>query len=273
MGEDPFERRLIPALPLTIASDGGAVWLVAGEDLRWTIEGPAVERWLPVALEGLDGDRTLNEVIETLDAAARPHARDVLRALEEERVLIEVSTVAAPADWGLEITGDRLLTDAIRARLDPAPNDGAGVDKIVIHAQRTLDYSEARRIAAEVSERGEHYLWVTLGPRTRAFVSPVFAPGRGPCVGCLHGAFRRLSPIPELYDVLAEHSTSGGEFTDAEVAPEFLDAVASHIAWKMALLREPLVPSAPYRLHVLEWVTGEISSHPVRVDPDCQGDH
>lgn len=270
MAERSLARPLIAALPLTVVPGDGELWLVGGEDLRWSIEGPAVERWLPEVLKALDGERTVAEVVSSLDGSVQRHATDVVLALEEERVLIEAPHGPPAATWIPSFVGDPLLVERLSASAMAAENAGPN---LVVHAQRTLDYAEARRVAREAADQGNSYLWVTLGPRTRAFVSPVFAPGRGPCVGCLHGAFRRLSPIPELYELLDSHSATDGEFASADVASPFMEAVVAHVAWKLALFDEPLVPSAPYRLHVLEWITGEVSSHPVRVDPDCVGQH
>lgn len=269
MADADLERTLAPALPLTIAAEGTLIWLVGGEDLRWTIEAPGAARWLRDALDRMDGKRTLGEVLESLAPEFRTDAKATLEALASERVLIGEEEPRSWRAFAPSVVGEGVLADALRGSLASA-NDGA---PLVVHAQQTLDYAGARAVARQAAERGQHYLWCTVGARSRAFVSPVFAPSAGPCVGCLHSAFRRLSPTPELYDVLDVHAESGRPFASATVPEAFLRAVIAHVGWKLALLAQPLVPAAPYRLHVLEWLDGAVTSHPVRVDPDCPEGH
>ena len=107
------------------------------------------------------------------------------------------------------------------------------------------------------------------GPMSRGYISPPFLPGAGPCLACLIGQFRRLSPAPELYDALIDHARCGRGIVSAQFPATGLDILAQIVLWKLAELRRVDPPSALFRLHVLELETMEISSHRVLADPAC----
>ena len=94
-------------------------------------------------------------------------------------------------------------------------------------------------------------------------------PDAGPCFGCLLGAFRRLSPAPELYDALVEHGAQGKPFAPAPFPEEATLVLQALVAWKLAQLAAPAPPAALYRLHVLELDTMEVGTHRVFLDPEC----
>jgi bacteriocin biosynthesis cyclodehydratase domain-containing protein len=110
---------------------------------------------------------------------------------------------------------------------------------------------------------------VSCAALSRGYVSPVFLPDAGPCLECLLRHFRRLSPLPELYDELLGHAQSGGRFTTASF-PAPAIAILQHLTlWKVNLLERREPAAAVYHLHVLEVASLEVSGHPVLVDPEC----
>jgi ribosomal protein S12 methylthiotransferase accessory factor len=104
---------------------------------------------------------------------------------------------------------------------------------------------------------------------SRAYVGPLFLPDAGPCLSCLLYHFRRLSPVPELYDALANHARAAGPVAAVPFPGPAAAMVQQLLLWKAALAGESEAPAALYRLHVLEVASLEVSSHRVFVDPEC----
>lgn len=50
-------RRPRLAWPFTIVRNQGDVWLIAGEDVRYTLRGDPDAAWMPALLERCDGSR------------------------------------------------------------------------------------------------------------------------------------------------------------------------------------------------------------------------
>jgi bacteriocin biosynthesis cyclodehydratase domain-containing protein len=114
-------------------------------------------------------------------------------------------------------------------------------------------------------------MWLTTGPMGRGYLSPVFLPDDGPCLACLLGHFRRLSPMPELHDELSAHARAGGVIEPVPF-PDPARAILNSLAdWKAAMLTS----SAPavFRLHVLEVSSMDVTSHDVTADPECPACH
>lgn len=270
MSAAPLARRarLSPALPLTVVPTAGRVRLLAGEDLRLTLEAPGLEAWLPAVLAGLDGERSAGEVVAHLRAAEQQAALELLGRLVAERVLVEVREARAPRrPLRLRLEGASAVRGAIEERLG---EQGEGEGVLCVLCQGTLDVGAALAFAAERRDAGEASLWVTTGPATRAYVSPVFLPGEGPCLGCLLGAFRRRSPAPELYAALVDHGARGGAFAEAPLTPRVLAVVAELVLWKLDLLDASRDEAAAFVLHAIEARSLEVSTHPVPVDDDCE---
>jgi bacteriocin biosynthesis cyclodehydratase domain-containing protein len=116
-------------------------------------------------------------------------------------------------------------------------------------------------------------MWTSCAALSRGYVSPVFLPDCGPCLACLLGAFRRLSPLPELYDELAAHARAGGRIAAAPFPAPGVAILQQLVAWKVDLLSRPEPPAALYRLHVLEAASLETAAHPVFLDPECPACH
>jgi bacteriocin biosynthesis cyclodehydratase domain-containing protein len=264
----PSSKRLRLALPFTVLSGGDAVHLVAGEDFRYTLSAPGLERWLPPLLARLDGRRGLDELLEAVEPPLREAARALLERLYGERVLVEGSAEGAhrPARLAIAPEGQGALLEALRAAAEPAPAGGPGLPVL---CQDRLDYDAALRFDARCRTAGLRWLWATTGPMERAYVGPLFLPDAGPCLQCLLGGFVRLSPAPELYAALIEHARRGSPIRPVPFPAEGVGILAHLVRWKASLLELPEPPAALYRLHVLEAGTMELSAHAVLVDPLC----
>src|SRR5208282_5523498 len=92
----------------------------------------------------------------------------------------------------------------------PMAKSGSGPPLPVL-CQDRLDYDEVLRFNRRCLETGTPWLWASTGPMNRAYVSPLFLPDAGPCLNCLLLHFRRLSPVPDLYEALATHARMGRE--------------------------------------------------------------
>lgn len=260
-------RRPRLALPFTILTDVNTVRLVAGEDMRYTFTAPELETWLPDLLAACRGDRTLDALLERFPASRQAAARDLVQRLYGERILVDGPATAAhrPARHRVSVEGTgslcQLLTEA-------APASDMGTP-LVLLCQDRFDWEQALETARRCRREGAPLLWLSWAALTRAYVSPLFLPDAGACLGCLFRVFRRLSPAPEIYDALLEHAQAGGPLTPAEFPEPGLTVLQGLARWKVACAEEEQAPAALYRLHVLEAATLEISSHLLFKDPHC----
>jgi bacteriocin biosynthesis cyclodehydratase domain-containing protein len=254
------------ALPFTVLAETDTVRLVAGEDFRYTLRGPALERWLPQMLALCDGKGSVDEIVERLEANQRDAARQLLARLYGERILVNGTARDAhrPLPCRLMAQGSGELAE----RLRDSPGECGSV---VLHVlcQDRLDYEETRRFNRERRAGASPWLWASTAAMSRGYVSPVFVPDAGPCLGCLLGQFRMLSPAPELYAALAEHTRRGGVLEPVGFPPQGVAMLEQLVRWKAsaAALVDP--PAALFRLHVLEADTFEVSAHTVFRDPEC----
>ncbi len=266
MSRDPSARRPRLALPCTILTGPDTVRLVAGEDFRYTLTAPGLERWLPDFLAGLQGRDTLAEAVGRLAEGERGVALQLAARLYGERVLVDGPAAAAhpAADFRLTVEG----AGALRERLEKAAA-GAGPRELRVLCQDRLDYDAALRFNRRCRDEAAPWLWATSGPMTRGYVGPLFLPDAGPCLACLLGHFERLSPAPEIYRELTEHARQGKPIEPAPFPAECVAVLEALVLWKASLAyrREP--PAALYRLHVLEVETMEVGAHRVFVDPEC----
>jgi bacteriocin biosynthesis cyclodehydratase domain-containing protein len=104
---------------------------------------------------------------------------------------------------------------------------------------------------------------------SRGYVSPIFRPHAGPCLTCLLRNFQRLSPAPEIYDDLIEHSRAGGVIPPAPFPAPALALLAALARWKFETSTQPEAPVGLYQLHVLETDTMATTTHRVFRDPHC----
>ncbi len=261
-------RRLKLALPFTILTAPDTVRLVAGEDYRYTLTAPGLQTWLPGVLASLDG-RPVADVLRDLPDGRRGEALHWLDRLHGERVLADSGTELAhePAAHRLEIEGGGPLAAFLRDRGDAA---NGGADRALrVLCQDTLDFAEALRFNRSCRGGDRPYLWATAGPMTRGFVSPVFLPNAGPCLGCLLRQFQRLSPAPEIHDALLEHSRQGGAMEPVPFPEPGIAVLGQLVLWKAQLLAQAERPAALFRLHVLEVDSLEVSAHRAFADPTC----
>jgi len=254
-------RRPRLALPFTILPSADTVRLIAGEDFRYTLAGKGIDRWLPRLLERLDGRRTLDEASRGLSEDERRAAAGIVDRLYAERVLVDGTAVDAhpAATFRIVAEGSGPLLDGLTS----AASDGPAVRVL---CQDRLDLDEALRFNRRCLEGAEPWMWATTGPMARGYVGPVFLPSSGPCLGCLIRQFRRRSPAPEIYDDLERNPR---EIRPVPFPAEGAAILRNLIARKAAMLADPAAPVAPYRLHVLETATLEVTSHRVFLDPEC----
>lgn len=257
------------AIPFTILSGPDRVRLIAGEDFRYTLDGPELNAWLPQWLPMLDGRRSLAEAIAALPERHREAASQVIARLYGERVLIDGPAAAAhtPGHFAVSIEGEGTLRQIV-ASLLPDQQD-AGERPMCILCQDRLDYEEALRLNRRCLDEGKPWLWTSSAAMSRGYVSPLFLPDAGPCLECLFAHFRRLSPVPELYEDLIEHARQGRSIAPTPIPGRALSVLAQLVLWKAEAAQEANPPAALFRLHVLETATLEIASHRVFFDPEC----
>jgi bacteriocin biosynthesis cyclodehydratase domain-containing protein len=249
-------------LPFTILPADDGVHLLAGEDWRYALSGPDLHAWLPAWLDKLDGNQQLPELLAELTPDRQRTARTILERLQSERLLREgpVAATHEPIEGGVAIRGTGLLAEELRSRLPHAQPAG-----LIVLVQEALDYRTALECNRELRAEDRPWMWVTAGPLTRGYVGPLFLPRAGPCLECLVGHFRRISPAPHLYDLL-QHSS---EIRASPLPPELNRTLAALAVAKLTLTAAPRPPAALYRLHVLEADTLEVTSHVVLRDPEC----
>jgi ribosomal protein S12 methylthiotransferase accessory factor len=266
MKKDLNARRPRLALPYTVLSGPDTVRLVAGEDFRYTLSGPGIERWLPDFLSGLQGAEPLDGALARLAEGQRGLARQLVARLYGERVLVDGPALAAhPAGaYRLAVEG----TGPLKEELARAADDGPAAPLPVL-CQDRLDYDEALRFNRRCRGGASPWLWATCGPMSRGYVGPLFLPDAGPCLACLLGHFRRLSPAPEIYAELIDHARRQLPIQPVAFPAEGLAVLRALVLWKASLLSQRDPPAALYRLHVLELDTMEVSAHRVFVDPEC----
>jgi bacteriocin biosynthesis cyclodehydratase domain-containing protein len=253
------------AYPFTVLANGEQVRLVAGEDFRFTLSAPGLSSWLPSWLATLDGNRPLDEALADLPEQHRATGRQIVERLYGERVLVDGPAVAAhvPRRYRQAPEG----SSDLRAGL---PAEGEGAIALPVLCQDRLDYDEALRFNRRCLAGDVPWLWVTSGPLGRGYVSPPFLPDAGPCLACLLTHFRRLSPLPELYDELTAHARAGGTILPVPFPAQAMAILRALLLWKVELLERADPPAALYQLHVLEVATLTVSAHRVFRDSECE---
>jgi bacteriocin biosynthesis cyclodehydratase domain-containing protein len=256
------------ALPFTVLGGTDQVRLVAGEEFRFTLGGPALESWLPAWLQNLDGRRTLDEALALLPAERRQAGRTILERLAGERLLVD-----GPVEAAHPAGPHRLILEGagrLRNAMQPLVESVSDTPSVMILCQDRLDVDEALRFNDCRLVSGSPWLWASCAALGRGYVGPVMLPDSGPCLACLFAHFRRLSPLPELYDELIVHARSGGVIVPTPMHAAGVAILARLAAWKASeWLARPEPPAALYRLHVLEAASLEVTTHSVLIDPTC----
>ena len=257
-------RRPRLAYPFTVLVDQDVVWLVAGEDLRYSFAGAGLANWMPQLLERCDGTATSEAIIAHTPSAEQQHAAALIDQLYAERLLVNGHARDAhqPVDPGLVIEGSGPVADI----LEPDRDDNGALRVLV---QDSLDHEATLRFNAACLQQQQRGLWVTSGPMARGYVSPLLLPDAGPCLRCLLDHYRLLSPVPRLYELSIEHTRAGGTIAATSFAEPAAHMLAQLVRWKAQLAATATPSAALYRLHVLDTHTLSISSHTVFADPEC----
>lgn len=260
------------ALPFTIIECPTHVQLVGGEDVRFTLRTGESSAAMARMLRRCDGRQTLDTLLAGMTSAECDLARRLLSRLRSERVLVEgaVESSLLPLSHRLVVEGVGELADRIRSESElMAPAAPSSVElRLLVQEDLNLRaaYEFNRRL---LRDRGSPWVWLSVGPAARGYVSPVFLPAGGPCLGCLLRNFQRLSPVPALYDDLARHGADGGDFSRVSPPETVAALLCAIVRWKCRELANPVPSSAAFRLHVVESATHEVSLHRVFADPTC----
>ena len=113
------DRRPRLALPFTVLPAADAVRLVAGEDFRYTLAGPGLDKWLPDWLAGFDGRTPLTALLDRLPESLRTTASGLAERLYGERVLVDGTAADAhtPARYRLIVEGSARWAEIGRAHV------------------------------------------------------------------------------------------------------------------------------------------------------------
>ena len=269
MKTDFLPERIRFAFPFAILTKPDTVRLVAGEELRYTLRSPSLDQWLPRFLSHFNSEVKWRLFLDQLPNERQQHALEIITQLYGERVLLEGNgqspRLPSPLRWVVEGSGK--LSERLRGAV-PAVLTNA-VDLVVL-CQDTLDYAAALDFNWRCRRSdAAGWLWISCGPMGRGFVSSVFRPHAGPCLGCLIRNFQRLSPAPEIYEHLIEHSCAGGEIPPVPFPAPALDLLAALARWKIESSAQSEPSVGVYRLHVVETDTMECTTHRVFRDPHC----
>ncbi|MFY9227376.1 MAG: hypothetical protein WAQ98_32190 [Blastocatellia bacterium] len=268
--EDILQKSFKFAFPFTIISKQNTVKLVAGEDYRYTLTGANLDSWLPSLLVKIDGNTSTKEILENFDEPLKQQALAILERLYGERVLIENFLLKTNLieNYKLKIFGSGKVFELLQ-NVAEKESSKSSQKTVKILCQDRLDYQQILNFNQQRLAENSLFLWVSYGAMTRGFVSPIFFPNIGACLACLITQFKRLSPAPEIYQDLIEH-TQDLKNINAVSFPDYgVNMLEQLVLWKLSLLQQAELPASIYRLHVLEISSLEISSHQVFIAPDC----
>ena len=251
------------SLPTTIIAEDNVVHLICGEDVRYTLRAGPASTQLADVLRRCDGKTPLDELLP--QGAQRQHLEQFIQRLTSERVLIDglAEDAAMAAEYSPVAEGSGPIVE----QLTRGATDGPSIH---ILCQDDLNYSAAyefnrRHLQAATTP----WMWITTGPVSRGYVSPVFLPDAGPCLACLLRQFQRLSPTAHLYDALITHGSDGGSFAASEFNTDAMVVLERIACWKIDQMRLPVPSPAVFQLHVLELATMEVQMHRAFPDPTC----
>jgi len=269
MNAEIVPKRVRFAFPFAILTKPDTVRLVAGEEFRYTLRSPSLDQWLPQLLSSFEREVEWRPLLDQLPCERHQQGLEIIIQLYGERVLLEGngdhSQMPSPLRWVVEGSGK--LSERLRGAVPAVLTNAV---HLVVLCQDTLDYAAAldfNRRCRRSDAAG--WLWISCGPMGRGFVSSVFRPQAGPCLGCLIRNFQRLSPAPEIYEHLIEHSCAGGEIPPVPFPAPALDLLAALARWKIESSAQAEPSVGVYRLHVVETDTMECTTHRVFRDPHC----
>lgn len=257
--------RIVAAAPVTVVPAGRKIHLIAGEDLRFSLSGEGIDRWLPQTMRELEEALTVDELLERVPPEFRANATSVLTRLCDEGLLrIQPELPPKALDRAVSVRGDADFLPELPVDWRKAS------DGLTVFCQDTLGRETALRAALECRAAGRPFLWVSSGAHARAFVSPVFSTLGRPCLACLFAVSDSLGPVPELHSALREHDARGGALAKAAMSPAQRAFLSSLVVWKVSTWQDGNI-LASSKLHVVEWVDGSVESYSVRREPACAG--
>jgi bacteriocin biosynthesis cyclodehydratase domain-containing protein len=257
------------AFPFAILIKPDMVRLVAGEEFRYTLRAPSLDKWLPQWLSRFEQEIEWSPGLDQLPAERRPAAKEIISRLYGERALqegtVEGLPPLSPLRWVVKGSGE--LSDCLRASM---PSVSADTVSAAVLCQESLDYAAALDFNRRCRQSGlAAWLWVSCGPMGRGLVSPVFRAHAGPCLACLIRNFQRLSPAPEIYEHLIEHARAGGKIPPVPFPAPAREVLATLARWKIESSTATAPSAGLYRLQVLEINTMACTTHNVFCDPHC----
>jgi len=269
MNPQTLPERIQFAFPFAILTQPDTVRLVGGEEFRYTLRSPALDQWLPRWLGNFERSTEWLPLLQQLPGEHQPPALEIITRLYGERVLLagngETPQPAAPFRWVVEGSGS--LCGRVQAG---APPVAASAPTVAVLCQDSLDYAAALDFNRHSRKSGAAgWMWISCGPLGRGYVSSVFRPRAGPCLGCLFRNFKRISPAPEIYGHLVEHAQAGGKIPPVPFPATALDLLAGLARWKLESSAQADPTAGVYRLHVLETMTMECTAHRIFRDPHC----
>jgi len=269
MNTEVLPNRVRFAFPFAILTRPNTVRLVAGEEFRYTLRSPSLEQWLPPLLKSFEREVEWRLLLNQLPPERRQQAQEIITRLHGEHVLLEANGEHAPLvssqSWVVEGSGK--LSELLRTAIPAAPANAA---RAAVLGQDNLDYAAALDFNRRCRRSGATaWLWISCGPMGRGFVSPIFRPHAGPCLACLLRNFQRLSPAPDIYNDLIEHSRAGGEIPPVPFPAPALALLAALARWKIEISTQTEASVGVYQLHVLETDTMASTMHRVFRDPHC----
>ena len=269
MKTEVLPKQIRFAFPFAILTKPDTVRLVAGEEFRYTLRSPSLDQWLPRFLSSFDHEAEWRPLLKLLPCERQQQALEIITRLYGERVLLEGNGdhphMPSPDRWLVEGSGK--LSERLRATV---PSVSANSAHLAVLCQDSLDYAAALDFNRRCRRSGAAgWLWISCGAMGRGFVSSIFRPHAGPCLGCLIRNFQRLSPAPEIYEHLIEHACAGGEIPPVPFPDPALDLLAALARWKIESSARSEPSAGAYRLHVVETHTMEFTTHRVFRDPHC----
>ena len=175
-------RRPCLALPFTVLAGADAVHLVAGEEFRYTLNGPGLEALASRLALPDDGPVHARRAVARVGRARARAALAAVERLAGERVLIDGPAVEAHPARRYRLAPEGRA--AWVADLQSSAHEEETASLPVL-CQDTLDYDEALGFNRRCLAAAGPWLWVSTGPLVRGLVSPVFLPDAGPCLACL----------------------------------------------------------------------------------------
>lgn len=263
-------RRPRLAFPFTLLSTADTVRLVAGEDFRYTVNSPSVERWLPDLVARFDGRTTVDELLTTLPAELKTHAAELVDRFYAERIVFDGTVEQAHNAAVLRVVpeGTGSLVQRLQFERD-CQNAATHCRDIHVLCQDRLDYHAVLDFNRRMLSGNSPWMWVTYGALSRGYVSPLFLPDAGPCLGCLIQQFQRLSPFPEVYDELANHARAGKPIAPSSFPEPGLEILRQIVMWKLSVAASSEPPAGLFRLYAVEADSLEVSVHRVFRAPRC----